>query len=44
MNCLKEGLKNISAGIVDYIDGADVRLFQGQLAMKSEASKFLVCG
>ena len=44
MNCFKEELKNISAGTVDYIDGADVRPFQGQSAMKSEAHKSLVCG
>ena len=34
----------ISAGTVDYTDGADVRPFQGQSAMKSEAHKSLVCG
>jgi len=44
MNCLKEGLRNISAGTVDYTDGANVRPSQGQLAMKSEAHKSLVCG
>ena len=33
-----------SAGTVDYTDGADVRPFQGQSAMKSEAHKSLVCG
>ena len=41
---LTEGLRNISAGTVDYTDGADVRPFQGQSAMKSEAHKSLVCG
>ena len=44
MNILKEGLNNISARTVDYTDGADVRPFQGQSAMKSEAHKSLVCG
>ena len=44
INILKEGLRNISAGTVDYTDGADVRPFQGQSAMKSEAHKSLVCG
>lgn len=41
---IKEGLRNISAGTVDYTDGADVRPFQWQSAMKSEAHKSLVCG
>ena len=44
MNILSEGLRNTSAGTVDYTDGADVRPFQGQSAMKSEAHKSLVCG
>ena len=44
MNILSEGLKNISAGTVDYTDGADVRPYQGQSATKSEAHKSLVCG
>ena len=44
MNILSEGLKNISAGTVDYTDGADARPFQGQSAMKSEAHKSLVWG
>ena len=44
MNILSEGLRNISAGTVDYTDGADVRPYQGQSAMKSEAHKSLVCG
>ena len=44
MNILSEGLRNISAGTVDYTDGADIRPFQGQSAMKSEAHKSLVCG
>lgn len=41
---IKEGLRNISEGTVDYTDGADIRPFQGQSAMKSEAHKSLVCG
>ena len=41
MNILSEGLKNISAGTVDYTDGADVRPSKGQSAMKSEARKSL---
>ena len=44
INILNEGLRNISAGTVDYTDGADVRPFQGQSAMKSEAHRYLVCG
>ena len=40
VNILKEGLRNISAGTVDYTDGADVRPHQGQSAMKSEAQKY----
>ena len=44
MNILQEGLRNTSAGTVDYTDGADVRPYQGQSAMKSEAHKSLVCG
>ena len=44
MNILSEGLRNISAGTVDYTDGADIRPFQGPSAMKSEAHKSLVCG
>lgn len=39
-----EGLRNISAGTVDYTDGADVRPLQGQSAMKSEAHKSFVRG
>ena len=41
---LSKGLRNTSAGTVDYTDGADVRPYQGQSAMKSEAHKSLVCG
>ena len=44
INILKEGLRNTSAGTVDYTDGVDVRPFQRQSAMKSEAHKSLVCG
>ena len=47
MNCLdlgSEGLKNISAGTVDYTGGADVRPNQWQSAMKPEAHKYLVYG
>ena len=44
MNIHSEGLRNISAGTVDYTDGADIRPYQGQSAMKSEAHKSLVCG
>ena len=44
MNILKEGLNNISAGTVEYTDGADVRPFQGQSAMKSEAHESSDCG
>ena len=44
INILQEGLRNISAGTVDYTDGADVRPYQGQSAMKSEVRKSLVCG
>ena len=44
MNILQEGLRNTSAGTVDYTDGADVRPYQWQSAMKSEAHKSLVCG
>lgn len=40
---ISEGLRDISAGTVDYTDGADARPFQGQSAMKSEARKSLVC-
>ena len=43
-NILKEGFRDISVGTVDYTDGADVRPFQRQSAMKSEAHKSLVCG
>ena len=44
INILLEGKREISAGTVDYTDGADVRPFQGQPAMKSETHKSLICG
>ena len=46
MNCsiLNEGLRNISAGTVDYTDGADVIPISRLSATKSEAHKSLVCG
>ena len=46
MNCsiLNEGLRNISAGTVDYTDGADVIPTHRLSAMKSEAHKSLVFG
>lgn len=48
MNCtiLNEGIKNISAGTVDYTEGADIRPWQSpkQSAMKSEAHESLVRG
>lgn len=44
INILNEGIKNISAGTVDYTGGDDVRLACKQLSVKPEAHKFLVCG
>ena len=44
INILNEGLKDISAGTVDYTSGADVRPNQWQSAMKLETHKSLVCG
>ena len=44
MNILSEGLKNISAGTVDYTSGADVIPNIRLSAMKLEAHKSLVCG
>ena len=44
INILNEGLKNISAGTVDYTDGADVIPNIRLSAMKSEAHKSSVCG
>ena len=43
-NILDEGLRNISAGTVDYTDGADVIPTRRLSAMKSEAHQSLVCG
>jgi len=45
-NILKEGLKNISAGTVDYTDGEDRRpnLLKGHSSVKSEAHESLVRG
>ena len=40
-NILKEGLKDISAGTVDYTDGDGVRLACKQLSVKSEAAMSL---
>ena len=40
-NILKEGLRDISAGTVDYTDGDGVRLGSKQLSMKSESAMFL---
>ena len=37
INILNEGIRNISAGTVDYTEGADVRPTRRQSAMKSEA-------
>lgn len=44
INILNEGLKNISAGTVDYTSGADVIPNIRLSAMKLEAHKSLVCG
>ena len=44
MNILSEGLRNISAGTVDYTSGADVIPNIRLSAMKLEAHKSLVCG
>ena len=44
INILNEGLRNISAGTVDYTDGADVIPTRRLSAMKSEAHQSLVCG
>ena len=40
-NILKEGLRDISAGTVDYTDGDGVRLGNKQLSVKSEAAMSL---
>lgn len=44
INILNEGLRNISAGTVDYTDGADVIPTRRLSAMKSESHQSLVCG
>ena len=44
INILNEGLRNISAGTVDYTDGADVFPNIRLSAMKSETHQSLVCG
>ena len=44
INILNEGIRNISAGTVDYTEGADVRPTRRQSAMKSEAHGSLVRG
>ena len=41
---LIEGIKSISAGTVDYTEGADIRPTRRQSAMKSEAHESLVRG
>lgn len=43
-NILDEGLRNISAGTVDYTDGEGVRLACKHSSMKSESRKSLACG
>ena len=43
-NILDEGLRNISAGTVDYTDGGGVRLVRKHSPMKSESHKSLACG
>lgn len=43
-NILDEGLRNISAGTVDYTDGEGVRLACKHSLMKSESYKSLACG
>ena len=44
INILREGLKTLSAGTVDYTCGDDVRLACKQSSVKLEAHKSLVCG
>ena len=44
INILNEGLRNISAGTVDYTDRADVIPNIRLSAMKSESHQSLVCG
>lgn len=43
-NILKEGLRNLSTGTVDYTDGDDVRLRNELLSVKSEAHPSLAGG
>lgn len=43
-NILDEGLRNISAGTVDYTDEEGVRLARKHSLMKSESHKSLACG
>ena len=43
-NILEEGIRNISAGTVDYTDGGGVRLARKHFPMKSESHKSLACG
>ena len=42
INILNEGIRNISAGTVDYTEGADVRPIRRLSALKSEAHESLV--
>ena len=42
INILNEGIRNISAGTVDYTEGADVRPIRRLSALKSEARESLV--
>lgn len=44
INILNEGIRNISAGTVDYTEGADVRPTRRQSAMKSEAHELKIRG
>ena len=44
INILREGLKTLSAGTVDYTGGDDVRLACKQSSVKPEAHKSLICG
>lgn len=43
-NILSEGLRNISAGTVDYTDGEGVRLVYKHSLMKSESHNSSICG
>ena len=44
INILNEGIRNISAGTVDYTEGADVRPIRRLSVLKSEAHESLVRG